>query len=58
MGQAKKEQMEQEAKLARRDSFLINNTSYQKCVECEEMFIPKDEEIICQYCWEKKINED
>ena len=29
MGQAKKEQMEQEAKLARRDSFLINNTSYQ-----------------------------
>lgn len=54
MGQAKKELAEQEAKLARKDKYL-EKKGYNKCVECQEMFIPKDGEIICGDCWEKKV---
>ena len=46
MGQAKKELDKQEEKRYRKEEYL-KNSGYNKCVECQEMFIPKDDEIIC-----------
>lgn len=57
MGQAKKELDKQEEKRYRKEEYL-KNSGYNKCVECQEMFIPKDDEIICKDCWDKKIAEE
>jgi hypothetical protein len=58
MGGAKRDMEEKEAALARRDQYLIDVKGYQRCVECQELFIPKHEEIVCEECFAEKMRED
>lgn len=57
MGQAKKDLMEQEAKKARKEAYLLNN-GYNKCSRCGELFIPEEDEQICPDCWKEVIEKE
>lgn len=58
MGRAKRDMEEREAAQGRRDQYLIDRKGYQRCVECQELFHSKHEEIICDECFDEKVREE
>lgn len=58
MGRAKRDMEAREAAQARKEQYLIDVKGYHRCTECQELFIPRNDEIICRECWNEKVGED